>query len=239
MTFKLGRIPEFDDRSLDFSIRKVVAEVAEPISQIWECPLTLNQGEISACVGFSWIHNISSTPEPTTGLNESTAINIYHLAQQLDDFPGTNYEGTSVLAGIKAVEQSFPDVFESYHWAFSLQDLILAIGHIGPVTIGVNWYSKMFDVNKSGLIQIGGSLVGGHALLAIGVSLEEEIILLLNSWGPSWGVNGQAKISFKHMERLLHERGDACVATGKKTCNVTTPIIPVTPKRKPKHIGAG
>ena len=53
---------------------------------------------------------------------------------------------------------------------------------------------------------------GGHAWLVNGVSRTSRTFRMLNSWGPSWGSNAHAWLSFETMERLVFgEYGEACL----------------------------
>src|SRR5688572_19871443 len=154
---KLGRIPVFDPLSKAYPIRAALnQDQMIPVSKQWYVTTSLDQGALSACVGFSWAHCISSYPDPSLNMNREHAIKLYHRAQRLDDLPGEDYEGTSVLAGIKAVKRLHPGAIDSYRWAFGLDDLILSIGYIGPVVLGVNWYSDMYAPQPDGLIKVGG-----------------------------------------------------------------------------------
>lgn len=212
---KLGRLVNLDERSKNFSIRRL-APVQQPKTTYWDCGLHLNQKEISACVGFSWIHFMGSRPEETHGLTETHAINLYYTAQTLDSLPGTAYEGTSVLGGVKALKKLYPSAISAYHWAFGLEELLVAISWVGPIVIGVNWFSGMFETDANGKLEISGTLVGGHALLVTGLNLEERVFTLRNSWGREWGLRGDCFVSFDTMDKLLRQQGEACVATGKK-----------------------
>lgn len=212
---KLGRIVNLDERSRHFSIRRL-APVQQPKTTYWDCGLYLNQGLISACVGFSWIHFLASMPNQSKGFTETHAINLYHTAQTLDSLPGTAYEGTSILGGVKALRKLYPSVIEGYHWAFGLEELLVALSWIGPVVIGVNWYSGMFETDSKGELKISGVLIGGHAVLITGLNLEERSFVIHNSWGREWGSRGDCIISFDTMDKLLRQQGEACVATGKK-----------------------
>jgi C1A family cysteine protease len=87
---------------------------------------------------------------------------------------------------------------------------------VAPVVVGLNWYSSMFHPNAAGLIKVDGSLAGGHAFLLDGVSADREYFRIKNSWGRSWGRKGFALISFKDVERLLAEDGEACLAVETK-----------------------
>lgn len=213
---KLGRIPVLDARSRLFSISQFFPIGTPPVSKEWDCQLWLDQGLTSSCVGNAWAHYLASYPDPITGVTEDIALKIYHMAQILDDLPGENYEGTSVLAGIKAVKALMPPTVDNYHWCFGIDELILTLGYIGPVVLGLNWYSKMFDPDDlTGIIHVSGANVGGHAILAVGVDIFTQMVKLRNSWGPGWGVKGDCYISFNDLERLLSEQGEACVATDK------------------------
>jgi hypothetical protein len=73
----------------------------------------------------------------------------------------------------------------------------------------------MFAPDPEGVVKVEGANVGGHAILAIGVDLITEKIVLQNSWGLDYGAAGRCFITFKDMQRLLNEDGEACVAIGK------------------------
>ena len=87
-----------------------------------------------------------------------------------------------------------------YRWAFSLNDLILAVGYKGPAVLGINWYQNMFDADYNGFIHVGGEIAGGHAILCYRVNIKLKEFSLWNSWGQSWSKNGTCKVSFADME---------------------------------------
>lgn len=205
---RLGRHPDWDDRNYDYPIRTLLAATLVPRSYTWSCFPYLNQGNVGACVGFSITHDIAARPV-VLPVTHTLAMKIYKQAQSIDPWPGDNYEGTSVLAGIKTAQAL--GYVKEYRWALSLEDLILTIGYKGPVVLGINWYEGMFDPDADGLLHITGRLAGGHAILANGVSVPKRRIRLHNSWSNGWGLNGDAFLTFSDMERLLRENGDACV----------------------------
>jgi C1A family cysteine protease len=168
-------------------------------------------------VGFSCAHELIAKPKPVKGITAKFAREqVYWEAQKLDDweggsYPGASpkYEGTSTLCGVKALQKL--GYIKEYRWSFSLEDLILAVGHIGPAILGLNWYEGMFEPHSCGYLHVTGKLSGGHAILCRGVNVKEGYFLLHNSWGKDWGDNGTAKVSFEEMRRLLKEEGEAVV----------------------------
>lgn len=210
----LGRRPEFDERSKLHPIRTLVA--ALPLrSYTWSVPVVLDQGSEGSCVGHAFSHEAAARPVKVGNITHEIAVDVYKHAQALDEWPGDNYSGTSILAGAKACVQR--GWYTGYKWGFSLSDVLLALGYKGPVVLGINWYESMIDVGMNGIMRVEGDVAGGHAILANGVSIKNRTVRLHNSWGPDdWGNNGQAFISFKDLERLLSEEGEACVPLGRK-----------------------
>lgn len=209
---RLDRVPQFDPKSRAFPIRQLVGE--KPLrSYTWSLSRYLDQGREGACVGFSLSHELIARPAVVLGIDDGFARNIYREAQKIDEWPGENYEGTSVLAGIKTLQAK--GFYKEYRWAFGLRDAQLAIGYAGPGVAGLNWYEGMLRPDAKGFIHPTGSIVGGHAIIVRGISLKGEYVLLSNSWGQSWGMNGDCKLSFADFDRLLHEQGEFVIPVGR------------------------
>lgn len=208
---RLGRLIEFDHRSLSYPIASLLPkETKKPRSYTWECRATLDQGQEGACVGFGFAHELAARPSRRL-VHQAGAFAIYRKAQTLDPWPGEDYEGTSVLAGIKAVQQMYPKFIQSYRWAFGLDDVILTLGYLGPVVLGINWYYSMYSPDSNGIIKVEGQLAGGHCILAKGVDIKKKLITLHNSWGSDYGKGGSCYISYDNLNRLLKEGGEALV----------------------------
>jgi hypothetical protein len=206
---KFDREIRFDERSKQFPIRTMVDTAKKRKSKKWSCYLWLDQGKEGACTGFSVSSEAAAEPVPVEGITNETAFMLYKRAKQLDEFKGENYEGSSVLGAIKAgVEKGW---YSEYRWAFSEYDLSLAIGYCGPAVLGVNWYEGMVEPDYRGIIAPTGRCVGGHAILCNGYDAKTKRYCLHNSWGSSWGINGECYIGYKAMKKLLMEKGEACI----------------------------
>lgn len=210
---RLGRIKQFDERSRSFNVKELVDD--KPLrSYTWRIKERLDQLDTPACVGFSWAQELVSRPKEVLGLNSEFAYTkVYRAAQQLDDFPGGNYEGTSVLAGAKAIQTL--GFMKSYHWAFSFQDALRSIGYMGPGVLGIDWYESMFEADSDGFLKVEGEVAGGHAILVRGINLKDKYVLLANSWGASFGIGGDCKLRFDDFERLLGEDGEYVTPVGR------------------------
>lgn len=209
---RLDRLLDFDPRSRNYPVATLLGD-APPRSYTWAVPggagQVLDQGREGACVGFAWAAERAARPvaRPTT---DADALEVYRHAQTLDPWPGEApaYHGTSVLAGAQAAQAK--GWLRSYRWAFGLDDVLRTVGRLGPVVLGIPWYSSMYDA-PGGKITVSGTVVGGHAILARGVSVKRETVLLRNSWGPRYGRDGDAEITWADLDRLLRQGGEACV----------------------------
>jgi hypothetical protein len=198
---------------LNYHVRTVLPPLP-PRSYTWTCATHLDQGQLGSCVGNGFTHDALARPKAHKGLTETDAVALYHRAQQLDDSPGENYEGTTVLAGAKAsAERGW---LVEYRWATTVDDIIATVGHVGPVVIGVNWYEGMMDTDAKGFIHPTGPIQGGHCIMIKGVNLKAQRFTLHQSWGTSWGRNGDCYLSFADMAILLAQQGEAAVPIVKK-----------------------
>jgi hypothetical protein len=209
---RLDRIPEFDPASRRFGIAPKLPD-KPPRSYSWRVPSVLDQGQEGACVAFAWTHELNARPV-VNGYDAAFAQTLYREAQKLDEWPGEDYSGTSVLAGAKAVQAR--GYIAEYRWAFNLDDLILSLGYAGPVVLGLNWYTGMMNADAEGVIRPSGQVEGGHSVCAYGVNVLRREVRIVNSWGPSWGKGGFCTISFDDLDRLIHEQGEMCIPVGRQ-----------------------
>lgn len=209
---RLDRLVSFDERSRSFAIRPLLAAATKPRSYTWRCDYWLDQGVEGACTGFSVTHEAGARPVSVSNLSNEYAFGLYRRAQQLDEWPGEDYEGSSVLAAVKAGKER--GLYKEYRWGFGIMDQILAIGYRGPVVNGLNWYEGMMEPDDKGFIRPTGRIVGGHAICCRGVNVTKRYVRYRNSWGKSWGpLEGDCLLSFDDLDRLLREQGECCIPT--------------------------
>jgi hypothetical protein len=219
MTPKLDWRSHHDPRSRDYPVTATVAasvlRTAARASVLWTPGPPIDQGSEGACVGFAWTNEALASPVRVELPSDPDvfARQLYQQAQTLDDWPGEDYEGTSVLAGAKAVQAH--GYLREYRWCFSVNDVILAIVQHGPVVLGIPWLEDMFTPDTDGELHATGAVAGGHAILANGyiprLIRDRPMIHLQNSWGADWGRNGGGWISTEGLASLLANDGEACV----------------------------
>jgi len=214
----LDRIPFFDRRSRDYSIREIMPRTIERKKTIWSIPdksFPLNQGREGACVGFGWAAELSAHPH-LYDTNNEYARALYHRAREEDRAMGNNWtSGASVLAGARTLVKL--GKLKSYRWAFGLEDVIDTLVTKGPVVLGINWHESMYRTRAEGLVVVDGPIVGGHCILVYGYWPGHEkfgdVFLWVNSWGPTYGIRGKAYLPVSKADQLLRAGGEACIAT--------------------------
>lgn len=217
---RLDRVDEKDPRSRDFSISALTTskKCKKLRSYTWRPGTTLNQGHEGACVGFAWAHELSARPAQVPDVTELFAKEeIYFRAQKIDRFPGGAYPGafpyglgTSVLAGAKVLKTL--GYIREYRWAFDLEDLVLAVGYMGPAVFGCTWHRKMNTPDEQGFVKPIGRMSGKHCILLYAVKinktesgdtdLQNSYFTFQNSWGEHWGVGGTARLKFSDVQKL-------------------------------------
>lgn len=216
--------PHHDPRSREYPIRALITARPRPRNMQWRVGPILDQLAEGACVGFAWtaealatpvIVDLSRAPLAPSRDPDAFARLVYRRAQDLDPWAGNQYEGTSVNAGALAMREL--GLVKEWRWAFGIEDVQDTVLMKGPVVLGLNWYSGMYRA-AGGILTRSGSLVGGHSLLAVGYrtfvpALGEPGIILQNSWGKAWGINGLAVIGKSKLAALLAENGEAAVPT--------------------------
>lgn len=229
----LGRLPKADEGDKRHTMSARLAALGLdtgplPDSYYWSAGAVLDQGYTSQCVAYSWTGFLLASPIKTTlaSLGGNTFMSrLYSVAQRNDEWPGEDYDGTSVRAGAKVL--STPTLapmvantsshirdryLSEYVWAWDAETARRWVLSRGPLVLGTNWYESMFAADRGGYLPIAGEIAGGHAYLVIGYSAKREAFRIVNSWGRAWGQSGRAWIHRADVDRLIHEEGEACSA---------------------------
>jgi predicted chitinase len=163
---------------------------------------------------------------------------FYELARRYDEWPGEDYSGSSARGAMKGwhkhgvcSETLFPykpakkndprgltDARTSdalrrplgAYFRVNHKDIVAmhtALAEVGVLYVTCTVHTGWNDVGADGAIAQSASITGGHAFAI--VAFDEQGFWLQNSWGPSWGRQGFARISY---DDWLENGADAWVA---------------------------
>jgi C1A family cysteine protease len=140
--------------------------------------------------------------------------------QKLDEWPGEDYEGTSVRAFYKWLKSK--GFITEYRWAFDCETVVNHVLGVGPIQMGTIWDESMSNPDRWGYIAPNTSNTddSGHAWIIVGANRDARNpdgtrgrVTMVNSWGINWGRRGRAFITFEDLEALIKLDGEAAVAT--------------------------
>jgi len=216
-----------DDRSRAFDVSDRIRARVPIQDRLWPIGPVFDQGttpplsarDASGCVGMAVaaagnVHAVAAgyAPLTTDYLSKDDALKLYDRAQELDHVSGNAYAGTSVLAGMKAGVEA--GLWPEFLWAFGTRDIAQALLQVGPVVIGIPWFTGMEEPDKTGRITIGGDKAGGHAMCLVGILASRPggpWFVAQQSRGPSVGDGGRVLIHHRDLSRLLAGVGEAAI----------------------------
>jgi hypothetical protein len=208
---RLGRHVEHDPRSLSFSAGTAAIKT---VRYKRHCP-AFEQGALGSCTGNAMAGVLMTDPlwVSKRRLTEKDAVALYKAATRLDKIPGQyppHDTGSSGLAVMKAAVKA--RYIAGYAHTFTL-DQLLGSMVLQPGILGVNWYSSFDSPRPDGECRLtpAARLRGGHEVQMFGVDARRHRVWCFNSWGAKWGGrrNGTFYLSWRTLERLLGEQGDA------------------------------
>lgn len=210
-----GRIPQWDDRNDEYRVRALLAAGQPPRSYTWPLRLPiLDQNGWSGCVGWTAGEELAAVPDAVKGIDDAWCLNTYFAIQDSDEWPGSerpgdspHFEGTSMLAMAKHLVGT--GHWTGYRWARTLAEVIQAVGHAGPMPIGVDWTSGCMATDADGFVHPErGGVVGGHAVLLRGHSARRRAFRGRNHWTARWGQGGEFWVSYAGVEWWLAHQGE-------------------------------
>ncbi len=210
----LGRFAAVDPRDKRHPLQLLLPRKRVALtSKTWRHATPLDQGQTSRCVAFAWASFLGAVPIQTKkGVRDDAYLNAtYKQAQALDEWPGDQYNGTSVRAGAKALQQQ--GHIAEYLWGTTVDELRQFVLTRGTVVVGSDWYEEMFfPEHHDGHLVHEGAVAGGHAWLVIGYNASKKAFVMMNSWGKNWGKDGTALVSEDVMNNLLGAGAEMCSA---------------------------
>ena len=202
MDYGLGRNPSPKDER-DYRMADFIGRITP---RLWSSSAVLDQGHSPHCVGFSWTGWGICTPVIDKWSN-ADGDRFYYKCKVLDGEPKAE-DGSSVRTGAQVMKNE--GRIQAYFFAHSIQEAAFYVSSYGPVVLGIDWYNQMFNP-VNGIVKPAGGIAGGHAILWYGVDVQYAT--LRNSWGKSWGKNGDCKILLTDLQRIFLDNGEACAAT--------------------------
>ncbi|HZF33597.1 MAG TPA: hypothetical protein VE914_07340 [Candidatus Angelobacter sp.] len=208
---RLGRHVEHDPQSRAFSAG--TAAITTVTYQRHGSPF--DQGELGSCTGNAMAGVLMTDPFWVRGrnLSEDDAVALYKAATKLDSIPGKyppDDTGSSGLAVMKAAVKA--KYITGYAHTFSLDQLLGSLV-LRPGILGINWYDSFDSPRPDGECRLTPSakVRGGHEVQLFGLDAKKKRVWCYNSWGATWGgrKNGTFYLSWKTLDRLLGEKGDA------------------------------
>lgn len=178
----------------------------------------LDQGDLGSCVGntfAAWLAHDNALRQGRPDVTEQLAVQVYERATHRDRIKGVyppEDTGSTGLGGAKAlIDLSLAK--GPYRHTFSLGGALLALSGTGPLCVGIDWPEGMDEPDKAGQVRWAGKVRGGHEQLWDEVDVERSRVWFVNSWGPSYGLDGRAWLSFEDFGKALAARGDVVVLT--------------------------
>lgn len=226
-----GRIAVPDGRDKNFSVGRLMSmaprqyhalpkEKLYPQDAIW-----LDQGQTSECTSYGWHHrlidsdaiNVVDMQKWGSGNTATEMHGFYCEEQTKDPWPGDCnnppfYDGTSVRAGAQVARDRA--WIKAYLWCFDIMSVEYSLIDLGPIVLGIDWYAGMSDVDGKGVMKVRGQLEGGHCVVLNGFvkhRLGDHWFRIKNSWGRSWGDNGNGWIQKSELKKLITADSEFCV----------------------------
>lgn len=185
----------------------------------------LDQGREGACTGFGLAcmanYLLRSRKVVPSGERVSPRM-LYEMARRYDEWPGERYSGSSARGAMKGWHKH--GVCSAEAWPYRADDagalddarardarrrplgayfrvdpkdlvaMHAAIAEVGVLFVTAQVHQGWDEVGPDGVIPLSDKIIGGHAFAL--VAYDEGGFWLQNSWGPRWGREGFAHLSY-------------------------------------------
>jgi len=103
----------------------------------------------------------------------------------------------------RALELAKPNKIKAYARLTTLEEMKQCLVQNGPFMIAVKVTDKWYGIGVNGVIEDGGNVVGGHAIVFVGYDDNTGMVKIRNSWGTGWGQEGYGYIKYEMLMTIL------------------------------------
>ena len=110
----------------------------------------------------------------------------------------------STKPGESCYSDALPHKITEYHRLETFPDCLACLAEGYPFVFGFMTYDKFMsqEVASTGVLSVPGPtevFQGGHAVCAVGYDMEGKTVLIRNSWGEHWGMDGYFSMPFDYI----------------------------------------
>lgn len=217
---------DFRDKMYEATLIEVPKRIALEDYRKVKVPI-LDQGAEGACTGFGLAtvtNYLLRKRKEVKGKDSVSPRMMYEMAKRYDEWPGEKYDGSSARGAMKGwhkhgvcdesvwrYDSKKPDAKLTEtriadaanrplgaYFRVNHKDLVAmhaALAEVGILYATATVHAGWEAVSADGLIPLQDEILGGHAFAI--VAFDERGFWIQNSWGPDWGQQGFALISYQ------------------------------------------
>jgi hypothetical protein len=184
----------------------------------WRRGPVLDQGATSECTVFAAATFLQCAPQlhaKGLGWERGRFTEYYNRAQQQDEWPGEDYDGTSERAVQKILQEA--GFISEYLWVTEEEIAREYLLTRGPLLFGIDWFSGMSTPSEKGAyIEPDGRKDGGHEICVRWYYHSRhykypDTYELIQTWGEEEGEQGIVRLKADGFRYLfLQLNGDLC-----------------------------
>lgn len=188
-----------------------------------------NQGSEGTTTGFSAAYALTAEYKRVLGKSEVfSARSIFVEARRNDEWPGEDYEGSSILGAMKGLKEV--GAYLEKDWPYERRkealpekkpvvqitaytripsertDLLVEALQSGKVVvISLQVTDDFAELGEGGKVQLSADpkITGGHSVALVGYDGASDEFTFANMWGTSWGSAGFGLIRRSDLQKLI------------------------------------
>lgn len=217
---------DFRDKMYEATLIEVPKRIALEDYRKVKVPI-LDQGAEGACTGFGLAtvtNYLLRKRKEVKGKDSVSPRMLYEMAKRYDEWPGEKYDGSSARGAMKGwhkhgvcseslwrydpkkpdaklTETRIADAANrplGAYFRVNHKDLVAmhaALAEVGILYATATVHAGWEAVSADGVIPLRDEILGGHAFAI--VAFDERGFWIQNSWGPDWGHQGFALVSYQ------------------------------------------